>query len=231
MSKKLMFPYRNYALAAAIIATQTALPAIAKEHSAVWNKAYNLVRKNDNSAAIEVLNKGVSENPKNAELFYFRGALLANEQNYKHSINDQNKVIDLSKDRNLVAAAYLSKASSESYLKQDDKAEQDYQKLLKKEPNLKIAHLEYAVFLYRTRRGKEAVSHVERSKKLDKQSDEIYQLLKIADTGKYVKRAMDLVQVNEQDKAISVLKDGIKMTPNDIELQKVLNMLEAEKKN
>jgi tetratricopeptide (TPR) repeat protein len=225
-----MFQYKHYALVFAVIATYSFAPAIAENYKTVWDSAYNLVRKNDNSSAIDILNKGIKENPKNGDLYYLRGALFADKEKYQDAISDQSKSIELGKKKNLVAAAYLNKARCEFTLKQNDDANKDYRKLLDIEPDLAIAHFEYATFLFRTSKGDEAVQHIEKSKKLEKigsikkRDTEINKLLKIADTGKYAKRATDALQVNEIDKAISILNDGIKMTPNNDELKKLLEM-------
>ncbi|QQR58268.1 MAG: tetratricopeptide repeat protein [Candidatus Melainabacteria bacterium] len=200
------------------------LPAIAEDYKAVWNEAYNLVRKNENDKAIDVLNKGIAADPESGELYYLRGALRAEKEQYKDALDDQIKVLDHSNDENFAAAAFLSKAKLEFLLKQNDAADRDYRKIVEFEPDLPIVHFEYATFLFRTSKSEKAFLHIEQCKKLEKneklkkRSLEVERLLKIANYGHYAKRASELIQINQIDKAIYVLTDGIKMIPNDGEL-------------
>ncbi|MCW5822221.1 MAG: tetratricopeptide repeat protein [Cyanobacteria bacterium TGS_CYA1] len=208
----------------ALVAIFNMLPTFAQDYKAVWNKAYNLVRQNENDKAIDVLNKGIAADPESGELYYLRGALRADKEQYKEALEDQIKVLDHSNDENFAAAAFLSKAKLEFLLKQNDAADRDYQKIVEFEPNLPIVHFEYATFLFRTSKSEKAFLHIEQCKKLEKneklkkRSLEVERLLKIANYGHYAKRASELIQTNQIDKAIYVLTDGIKMTPNDGEL-------------
>ncbi|MDX2105040.1 MAG: tetratricopeptide repeat protein [Candidatus Melainabacteria bacterium] len=230
-----MFACKNYFVASVVIASIFCLSAIAQDYKAVWNKAYNLVRKNENDQAIDVLSKGIAADPESGELYYLRGALRAEKEQYKDALEDQVKVLDYSNDKNFAAAAFLSKAKLEFLLKQNDAADRDYRKIVEFEPDLPIVHYEYATFLFRTSKSEKAFLHIKQCKKLEKneklknRNAEIKNLLEIADTGKYAKRAAGLIEINQQEKAISVLSDGIAMTPRDAELYSMRGILLAFK--
>jgi len=207
-----------------LLAFNCCQPTFAQEYKAVWNKAESLIRKNENSKAIEVLDKAIAENPESGELYYLRGALREQKELYKDALSDQIKVMDYSEDKNIAAASFLSRARLEYLLKQNDAADRDYRKIVEFEPDLPIVHFEYATFLFRTQKSEDAFLHIEKSKKLEKneklktRSIEIERLLKIATYGNYAKRAIEQIQANNPNKAIYVLTDGIKFNRSDVEL-------------
>jgi len=134
--------------------------------NAIFYKAKDLSRLNKDDEAMKILDQGIIENPDATQLYYLRGAIFAYQKKYPEAIKDQDKVIEMSKDKFLKAGAYLNKALIAVSLKIDADAEEFFKKALELEPSLEEAHLKYSEFLAGKGRNEESADHSQKALQL-----------------------------------------------------------------
>lgn len=152
-------------------------------------KALDLNQINDTKGAIAILDKGITEEPINAELYSLRGPLLANIGKYKEAMKDHNMVITLATDKKsklILSNAYLNRGLIEIKWNKPRKAEADFKKSLEVDPRLFITHLEWGKLLLSQDRKAEAIKHFKKAQQQmvgaasDKSLENVDKLLKKA---------------------------------------------------
>lgn len=215
-------------------------------------KAVELVQINDTKGAIKLLSDGIVKQPKDIELYSIRGPLLGRIGRKKEALRDYNEIIRLAGPKTqkfFLAGAYYNRAIVESNDRMVKKAELDFKKAIEIDPELGIAYIDYGQFLIEQKRATEAVLYLEKGKKIvngaapKEALDRIERLLEKARSGRgklasparadadsALKKVNDLLGINENDKAISVLNDAIKAEPKNAELYSMRGPLLASKK-
>lgn len=202
------------------IAFATTTPAFAESKSALYESAVELIHKNETEKALEIINKGIIENPGSAELYQLRGELQCNKKNFSEALSDAEKAIELSKG-DPKTAAYLGKAKSEWYLKRIDDAERDFKIAIEKNPQNHLAHAIYGEFLFSQGKNSEAMKSLITARDLAHKNNldgcqriqELIDLIGKADTEKKWNEAKALARSEEIDKAIATIDKGISENP------------------
>lgn len=80
------------------------------------------------SDALSDLNKAIELNPRDWRAYFFRGMSYINRDQYSSAIHDYSTIIQYSKDKKLVAGAYLSRGLCFRNIGSNEQAQADFQK-------------------------------------------------------------------------------------------------------
>ncbi len=229
----------KFILGLACIASLSCAPSWAEGKSATYEAAADLLQHNQTSKAMEVLNKGIIENPTSGELYQLRGEIYCNEKNFDEALNNADKAIQYAKDNPSKSFAYLGKAKAEDYLHKVADAERDYKIAIDLEPKNHLAHAIYGEFLLLQKRKSEAVQSLQKAKELAEANkldgisriNELLELVKTIDSVEVWNKAIELASAGENEKAISVLDNGIIESPDAPKLYYLRGSLHAKQKN
>ncbi len=129
-------------------------------------KAAELLQSRKTPEAIKILTEGTTKDPSNFELYRVRAMLHSNIGNYKAAISDSDKVISLSKNKRVIANAYLFKALTKRNSKQFPDYELDLKKAADADPNLVATQILYGEHLVKMGKGTQAIPYLSRAKNL-----------------------------------------------------------------
>ncbi|MDX2105037.1 MAG: tetratricopeptide repeat protein [Candidatus Melainabacteria bacterium] len=202
------------------IVLATTQVAFAESASVLYESAVDLIQKNETEKALEILNKGIADNPTAANLYQLRGELQCNKENYLQALSDAEKAIELSK-QDPKSSAYLGKAKAEWYLKRIDDADRDFKIAIEKNPANHLAHAIYGDFLFSQGKNTEALKSLITARDLACKNNldgceriqELIDRISSADTEKTRNEAKALAGSEQIDKAIARLDKGIVENP------------------
>lgn len=199
---------------------------MAKRKSPAYTEARILIEKRESAKAMEVLNKGILENPKNGELYQLRGELYFEKHNYTEAFANAQNAVELASDNNSKSVALLGKAKAESYLQKIDDAERDYKEAIELDPNNHMCQCIYGEFLLTQHRTLESIPYLQKASDLAHANnldgvDDIDKLLELAKNAKVnaiCYKAKDLSRLNKDEEAMKILDQGIIENPDATQL-------------
>lgn len=132
-------------------------------------EAIELVQINDKRGAIKLLDKGIAKQPRNIELYSIRGPLLGSIGRTKDALRDYDKIIRIADPKSqkfFLAGAYYNRAIVESNDKILLKAESDFKKAIKTDPQIGMVYIDYGKFLIDQKRFSDAILNLEKGKEI-----------------------------------------------------------------
>ena len=229
----------KFILGLACIASLSCAPSRAEGKSANYEVAVELLQHNQPAKAMEVLNRGIIENPACGELYQLRGEIYCNEKNFDEALKNAESAVQYAKDNPSKSTAYLGKAKAEDYLHKVVDAERDYKIAIDLEPKNHLAHAIYGEFLLLQKRKSEAVQSLLKAKELAESNkldgisriNELLELVKTIESVEVWNKAIELASAGDNEKAISVLDKGIIESPDAPKLYYLRGSLHAKQKN
>lgn len=219
MERKFSF---NFILGVACTTVLTCAPlAAASKRTPLYERASQLLLQNKVTAAINLLSKGIIDNPTCSELYQLRGEILWATRQFDIALSDAEKSIRYAKNKSSKASGFLLKAKAENFLKQDADAERDFNTAIELESRSYMAHVAYGQFLMTRNRNEEAIKQFQKAKELaatysPNEVPHIDSYLKTAkkkDDVLTYKKIDEYMRTNQIDKAFGILDKEIIENP------------------